>query len=412
MISVNEAISILLDHTASAEEMEIPLKKADGMVLAQNFTTPFPQPRFTNSSMDGFAVITNDIARVTTAHPVKLNVAGASYAGNPFNQTLQTGDCCKIMTGAVLPRGADAVVMVENTSGFSDNGSCTFFKSVCKGENIRFAGEEIQEGQTIINGGTVIDASISGVLASYGIKKLTVKKPPEISLLCLGDEFNQTDEDIENGEIYDSNSIVIKNLIGHCGGKLNQFSLIPDENEIIQKSIVHSLKQSDILITTGGISMGEKDLLRSVFNKLGITELFWKVAQKPGKPLYAGTINNKLIVSLPGNPVSAYICFMVYIYPVIQKLLNVKPIPQLNAVLKTVFPTNSKKYRFLFGKVWSKEGQLFCQPSAKTGSHMLTSSLESNCIVCMPPSSVNGHPGQMVDIIQFPWKCIDDKSQD
>lgn len=408
MISVDDALKLLLKNTGRAAVTEVSVEVAGGLVLAHDFKSPFPMPSFTNSAMDGFAVNSKDVSNASMENPVQLKMAGASYAGQPLKYSIKKGECCKIMTGAALPAGADAVVMVEHTSGFSDNGICNVFVSVKDGDFVRYKGEEIEAGEVILKQGTVIDASVSGVLASYGMKNIFVKKPPKMSLICLGDEFNHSDSNLENGKIFDSNSLTIKNLISQCGGELKHFSIASDIEEEIIATLNDAIGKSDIIVTTGGISMGEKDILRDILIKMGVKELFWKVAQKPGKPMFAGVLANKMIIALPGNPVSAFICFLEYIYPVLCKFLN-KSFPiDFNAEILSDFQSNKSKHRFIFGQAWSEDCQLFCNPSTKTGSHMLTSSLNANCIISIPPSNKSITAGQIVNIKQMPGKHIYD----
>jgi len=209
-----------------------------------------------------------------------------------------------------------------------------------------------------------------------------------------------------DGQIYNSNLYVFAELATRVGAEIIMRDVIKDNKDSLRAFLSHAIETCDIIISSGGVSMGKYDYVREVFMELGVNEHFWKVAQKPGKPLFFGTGYNTLIFGLPGNPVSSYIGFMEWVWPVIHTLTR-QPKPEpLTAILKKPFPREDVKYRFLFGKAWMEKGQLVCEPSPKVGSHMLTSSLQTNCILGTAQGDGPLKPGESISIHLLPWKTV------
>jgi len=406
MIPLQEAKSIVNKHLFELNKEKVLLKNAGERVLAEDVVASFPSPQFDNSAMDGFAVRAEDTKNASHENPVTLKMVGISSAGTPSEVTLNPGECIQCMTGAKIPNGADAIIIVEDTSGFSDAKSFQIMNEASPGKHIRNKGEEIQEGEILIEKGTRITPSEIGTLATFGYGKIKVAQKTKIAIFGTGDELIEPGNKLEEGQIYNSNLYVFAELVERAGGEVVMRNVIKDDKDSLRAFLSEALESCDIIISSGGVSMGRYDYVRDVFMELGVEEHFWKVAQKPGKPLFFGTGNSTLIFGLPGNPVSAYIGFMEWVWPVLETMMGKNETKKVTGILKKSFPREKVKYRFLFGNAWMEDGQLVCQPSTKVGSHMLSSSLAANCILGAEPGDGHLEAGEEITINILPWKTI------
>lgn len=406
MISVTEARRIINERIPSPGKEEIDLANAAGRVLAEDVHSPFPMPRFDNSAMDGFAVRARDTEMASKEHPVTLTLVGVVPAGFSGSLTVGPGQCAQIMTGAPLPPGAEAVVKVENTNGFNRGDTVQVFSSVKSGENVRFEGEELKRGTRLLRAGTRITAAEIGVLATFGLAKVTVAPAVRVAILVTGDELQPPGSDLSPGQVYNSNLPVLTELSRQANASIVTQHWLPDDEKILTEFLHQALETCDVIITSGGISMGRFDFLRKSLATLGVTEHFWKVAQKPGKPLYFGSRGKTLVFSLPGNPVSAFIGFMIWIWPVLEKLQGKEPDPPVEATLAMPFPRDRTKHRFLFGEIFVDGGCLACRPTEKIGSHMLSASLKANGILMAEPGMGPLPAGEKIKAHLLPWKAV------
>jgi molybdopterin molybdotransferase len=406
MISFQKAKSIINNNTFELQSERVYLTLAGNRVLGQDIVATFPSPIFDNSAMDGFAVRSRDTKGASPENPVTLTMVSISSAGTPSNVSLNPGECIQCMTGAKIPDGADAIIMVEDSSGFSDSGTVQIMIEAFPGKHIRKMGEEIKEGEILIQKGTTATPSEIGTCATFGYGELVVSKKPKIAIFGTGDELIEPGKNLGEGQIYNSNLYVFKELVDRAGGEVVMQDVIKDDKDSLREFLSRALETCDVIISSGGVSMGRYDYVRDVFIELGVVEHFWKVAQKPGKPLFYGTGNNTLIFGLPGNPVSSYIGFMEWVWPAIETMMGKDESKKVTGILKKSFPREKVKYRFLFGNAWMEDGQLLCQSSTKVGSHMLSSSLDSNCILGSEPGDGNLVAGEKIDINILPWKSI------
>ena len=406
MISLQEAKSIINNNTFELQSERVHLTLAGNRVLGQDVVASFPSPQFDNSAMDGFAVCSIDTKGASPENPVTLTMVSISSAGTPSNVSLNPGECIQCMTGAKIPDGADAIIMVEDSSGFSDSATVQIMIEAISGKHIRKMGEEIKEGEILIQKGTTATPSEIGTCATFGHGELVVSKKPKIAIFGTGDELIEPGKNLGEGQIYNSNLYVFKELVDRAGGEVVMQDVIKDDKDSLREFLSRALETCDVIISSGGVSMGRYDYVRDVFIELGVVEHFWKVAQKPGKPLFFGTGNSTLIFGLPGNPVSSYIGFMEWVWPVLETMMGKKESKKVTGILKKPFPREKVKYRFLFGDAWIENGQLVCQPSTKVGSHMLSSSLQANCILGTMPGDNPLQPGEPIEVNMLPWKLI------
>ena len=407
MISVKEAKSIIQEKFFHLESEVVPLEKSNGRILHEDIIAKFSSPRFNNSAMDGFAVRSSDTIGASKQTPISLKNIGISSAGVPSDLVINKGECIQCMTGAKIPSGSDAVIMVEDTDGFSDNDNVQVMIEAQPGKHIRVKGEEINKGDILIPNRTPITASEIGICATFGYGELNVSKKPKIAIFGTGNELVEPGNNLNEGEIYNSNLYVFSDIVGNVGGKILMQDVLKDNKKNLKSFLSEALESCDVVISSGGVSMGRFDYVRDVFIELGVEEHFWKVAQKPGKPLFFGSGNKTLIFGLPGNPVSSYIGFMVWVWPILNEMMGGNTLNPIQGELIESFPVENIKYRYLFGQAWIENGKILCKPSRKIGSHMLTSSLDANCILGAEPSDKKLNPGDSILVNLLPWKTIE-----
>ena len=406
MISVKEARRIIDDHISIVPQEKVSINVAEGRVLAQDIVASFPQPRFNNSAMDGFAVRAADTKGASKKTPVDLRMVGVVSAGSLGDVVVGPGQCAQCMTGAPIPEGADAIVMVESSSGYESGPEVQMYTEVQEGQHIRRVGEEIQSGKVLINDGSSITTAELGTLATFGYKDVRVYRKPRLAIFATGDELVEPGNDLLPGQIYNSNLYIFEDLVRRAGAEVTLKSVIKDDQASLKTFLTDAFYSCDMIISSGGVSMGRFDYVRDVLMELNVMEHFWRVAQKPGKPLFFGSREKALIFGLPGNPVSAFIGFMEYVWPVLEIMSGQSGSSTLSAVLDESFPCEKEKTRYLFGNIWSENGQLICAPSKKVGSHMLTSSLKANCIIISEPGDKPLKKGSKIRVHLLPWKTI------
>jgi len=403
VISVAEAHKIIQGRIRSPKTETVKINDATGRVLAREVVTTFPQPRFDNTAMDGFAVRAGDTEGASSASPVTLSMKGTITAGGPADIVIGAGECCQIMTGAPMPKGADAVVMVENTSGFGDSFSVDISREVVEKENVRYSGEEVAEGETLIHPGNRLSAGEIGVAATFGYGELEVYHRPNIALFATGDELIEPGEELKPGQIYNSNLHVFAELSERVGTLITMQRVLKDSRESLKDFLSEAIEKSNLIVSSGGVSMGKHDYVRDVFLELGVKEYFWKVAQKPGRPFFFGELEETLIFGLPGNPVSSFVCFMEYVWPTCERFMGLTPINKLTARLIESFPQETEKRRYLLGHVEMDGREMVAKPSGKYGSHMFTSSLMANAILESPRGEGPLKSGQEIIVRLLPW---------
>ena len=406
MISVNEAKSIINNNIIELKPESVDLSNSSGRILAQKTIANLSSPSFDNSAMDGFAVRSSDTIGATKNNCVSLINIDVSSAGSPSDLVLKKGECIQCMTGAKIPNGADAIIMVEDSSGFSNSKNVQIMIEAQVGQHIRKMGEEINKGDTLIKKGTTLTTSEIGVCASFGYSQLSVSKKPKVAIFATGNELVEPGKDLKEGEIYNSNLFLFADLVKKAGSKVVVRNVIKDDKSSLKSFLFDALETCDVIISSGGVSMGRYDYVREVFIDLGVKEHFWKVAQKPGKPFFFGTNNKSLIFGLPGNPVSSYIGFMKWVWPVLKELMGSLKDQSVKGILSEPFPLEKLKQRYLFGQSWIENGKLRCKASTKIGSHMLSSALEANCILSASKGDGFLKPGDFIDITMLPWKTI------
>ncbi len=397
MISVAHAHEMIDAAVAAAgvtARERVGFRDAIGRVLAADVTAPFSLPRFTNSAMDGFAVRAADIANA----PVRLSVSGIVRAGEAAATPVAPGEAVQIMTGAPLPSGADTVVPVEQTSGYGGD-TVEVRTSIPADRNVRHAGEEVEAGATVIAAGTRVGPAELGVIASLGFAEVDVFARPRIAIFGTGDELREPGTPLGDGEIYNSNLWVLSDLAQRAGADVVEARIVRDDADALRDFLAAALA-CDVVVSSGGVSMGEHDLVRGALSSLGVEERFWKVAQKPAKPLAFGVRDATLVFGLPGNPVSSAIAFLEYVHDALIRLQGGAPTPPERARLAAPFPCDPGKHRFLFG-AFDATGAV--RPSTRLGSHMLSAGLGADALIGVPPGAEPLPVGALVEVRRLRW---------
>ncbi|CAM4129953.1 molybdopterin molybdotransferase MoeA [Nocardiopsis rhodophaea] len=409
MKTVEEHISDVLDLVEPLDPIELDLLRAHGGVLAEPVASPVSLPRFDNSSMDGYAVVAADLAGASEQDPVQLPVVADIPAGDPSVNAIRSGYCARIMTGAPVPSGATAVVPVEWTDG--GQVTVTMTRSVREGNAIRRAGEDVETGTTVLRSGVRLGAAELGVLAAVGRKSVQVHPRPRVVVLSTGEELVEPGRPVGPGQIWESNSFMLTAAAQDAGCTAYRHGFIGDDPATVLDTLDDVLLQADIILTTGGVSMGAYDVVKEVLSRSG-TVTFDKVAMQPGMPQGAGTIgvSKTPIVTLPGNPVSAFVSFQLFVLPALRRLrgLPPRPLPTVHARLAQPVASSPRGRRSYLRAVleYDRRGgdnvAFTAFPAVRQGSHQLSALAETNALVIVPEQVTELAEGSVVEVVKLP----------
>lgn len=390
--SFEDARALILENIALLGVESIPLFKAVGRVLADDIAAPWDMPRWDNSAMDGFAVRTED-----TRLPARLTVNGYIPAGGWPEEPLLPGCAIKIMTGAPIPEGCDAVVPIEETE---EDETAVFIRGkVVKGKHIRFRAEDVKAGEVILVSGIVLRPAEISMLASCGMASVNVYRRPRVAILSTGDELVEPGEPLGPGKIVDSNSLALAAAVKEIGAEPILLGIARDNKESLQKKLSEGLR-ADALITSAGVSVGDRDLVREVLQEMGLERLFWNVNIKPGRPTAFGLKAGKPVFSLPGNPVSSMMTFEAFVRPALLKMMGHKQVikPYVKAVLQEAANKKPGRLQFLRVRV-TREGQgLLASSSGDQNTGILKTLIRANGIAVLPAERGRIEAGEEVDV--------------
>lgn len=395
-LPLEEARARILDQVEPIREHEtVPLRDALHRVLAAPVASAIDVPNYTNSAMDGYAVRAGDLETPGTV----LDLIGESFAGHPFDGRVEAGQCVRIMTGAVLPDGADAVVMQERTE--REDERVRFAVSTPKGNNVREAGEDVRRGDGVFEIGRFLSSADLGVLASVGAAELSVLKKPRVAFYSTGDEIVPVGQPLRAGQIHDSNRHSLFGLLSELDMEVHDLGIVPDQPEAVDQALAHAAR-FDAVLTTGGVSVGDADFVVEALQRTGSVG-FWQVAMKPGRPLAFGRLGSALFFGLPGNPVSAMVTFLQLVRPALVRLAGSTPRFPLSFRLPTTDAIRKKSGRreFQRARIVQIEGELRVRPFGHQGSGVLRSMSQADCLINLAPELEDLEAGAPVDVEPF-----------
>jgi molybdopterin molybdotransferase len=346
--------------------------------------------------MDGYAVRADDVDAV----PVTLRVVGHAPAGDAFGGTLGPGEAVRIFTGGPVPAGANAVVLQEDTD--AGEGSVTVKEAAGPGQHIRRAGIDFHEGDILLRAGRVLTPAAVGLLAAMGVPWIDVRRKPRIALVATGDELVRPGEPVGPNQIVSSNSIALKALIERHGGIAVDLGIARDDERSL-KTLVEGARGADILVTIGGASVGDHDLVKKVLGDVGLEIDFWKIALRPGKPLIFGRMDGALMLGLPGNPVSAMVCGLLFLVPMIRAMLDIRPVelPREQALLGCDLPANRDRQDYMRADLQRGEARSLpvATPFRSQDSSMISLFANAGALVIRPPHAPAANDGDIVEIL-------------
>jgi len=399
-ISVDEARQTIFDHINPIQSsVKVALREALNQYLAEDIISSIDVPPHTNAAMDGYALAGNDLP---TENNTSYKVSGSSFAGVPTDETYEKGNVIRIMTGAVMPANTDTVIPQELVDIMND-GTIQINTEHRSGQNVRHPGEDIAKGATIFKKGHRISAADLGIIASLGKGEVNILRRPRVAFFSTGDELKSIGETLNEGDIYDSNRYTLFALLKNLDVEIIDLGVIKDTQEGIEKAFIDAAKSADIVITSGGVSVGEADFIKPTLKKLGDTH-FWKIAMKPGRPLTFGSYHDSSFFGLPGNPVAVMVTFMQFVQPAIKYLASgaIETPLMIKASSKQDIKKRPGRTEFIRGIVAQTEnGELEVKLTGKQGSGILMSMSLANCFIHLSSESAGVEEGEMVQIVPF-----------
>jgi len=409
VLTWDEALRRVVRRTPVMPQRRVPLESAAGFVLAEPVVARHDSPPFDTSAVDGFAVYGEDVAAASKTHPVRLRLAGTAPAGEPAGKRLRRGTAVKILTGGCVPRGAEAIVMQEDCR--EEKETVIVRRSAGLGDHIRPRGGEFRKGQTVLPPGLPITPPVAGLLATCGYASVRVFEKPAVTIVVTGDELMPPSRRLRPGKIHDANTFALAAAVQMIGIQAVHTMRSADQPARLKHCLSEALGRSDVLLTVGGMSVGDHDHVRGVLDELGVREDFWRIAVKPGKPVYfgrwlrktrtAGLRRNRdgLVFGLPGNPVSALVCFHQLVKPALWKLMGRRPpVPTtLGARLVGERRKSPGRLEWVRGVLSCTNGVLRVQPTSGQDSHMLSGLAQANCLIRFPADA--SHLAENADVL-------------
>jgi molybdopterin molybdotransferase len=397
-VSIEEAQKIILNSISPLNCENISIMEASNRILYENIVSDIMIPPVNNSGMDGFAIIADDTRSASKNNPIKLQIIGEIQAGGSIiGKQITKGTAIRVMTGAPMPDGADSVIPLEDIKEEADY--IKIFNKILKYKNYRFAGENIKNGDKVLQKGDRLRSADIGILASLNYNTVKVYKRPTVSIISSGDELVDIGEEIQVGQIRNSNAYTVYSEVKKYNALPVYLGIVKDTLKDMKEIFLKALK-SDVLISTGGISMGKYDFVKEIYSDLNIKILFEWINVKPGRPCTFGKKDNKLIFGLPGNPVSALTSFIQFVRPALLRLMGARKIkkPIVNAYLEEDINKQSGKVYLLRGYFTIKKNEFYVSTTGNQNSSILRSMSNANCLIIIPENITQVKAGEKVTI--------------
>lgn len=402
-IKVNEAVEFVMKNSVKGSVCDVPIEQSHGQFLGTDLVADHPVPPFDRSPYDGFAVRSEDTETASRNKPIQFEVIGEIGAGSVFEGTVGEKEAVRIMTGAQIPKGCNAVVMLELANELTIDGK-PFFKlkrRLKQGTNISFAGEDTKQGEVLAPKGTYINPGIVALLATFGYKNVPVGTKPVVGIIATGSELLEVDEALQPGKIRNSNAYMVRSQVERAGGVPNYFGQFSDDFNSCYQHVKSAFEEVDILITTGGVSVGDYDYLPAIYEKLGANVLFNKVGMRPGSVTTVAEKDGKLLFGLSGNPSACYVGFELFARPAIRTYLNSsRPfMKKETALLGADFTKPNPFDRFVRGHLSYEKGRLVATPVGLDKSNVVSSLGGTNVLIVFPAGTRGYTEGMEVTII-------------
>jgi molybdopterin molybdotransferase len=399
LLPLAEAQRLVLARARPLEAERVPLERAAGRVLAGPALAAVDLPPFPSSAMDGFALRSAE----TAAAPVTLPVVGEVPAGRPAAAPLASGSAIGISTGGAVPEGADAVVPIELVERTADG--IVLREPVASGANVRGRGGDTRAGETVLEPGALLGPAQVGALAAAGVSEVRCARRPRVAILSTGSELRRPGEPLAPGEIYESNALLLTAALQSAGAIPAQLGVVPDDREEQRRTLERALLGFDMLVTTGGASVGPHDLVRAAQAELRVEEVFWGVAVKPGKPVAFGVRRDHLVFNLPGNPVSVLVTYELLVRPAVNALLGrPEPLPVLErGVLAAAVPRNPRRHEFVRARRRRAGSRLVLEPVSGQESHMIVAAAHADALVSIEAGEGEAAAGEEIAFLPLAY---------
>jgi len=397
-LRVDKALEAIRACLSPIKETErLPIREALGRVLAEEIVPAINVPAHDNSAMDGYAVRFSDLRAEETA----LTEVGSAFAGRVFEGSVEPGQCVRVMTGAVMPPGTDTIVIQEVAR---KEGHRVFIPpGQKKAQNVRYAGEDLKAGAPILNPGKALRAAELGLMASLGQGEVTVKRRLRVAFFCTGDELASIGAPLKEGEVYDSNRYTLHGMLAQLGVEMTDLGVVRDDPKLLEKAFRQAASSADVVITTGGVSVGEADFTRELMAKLGEV-LFWKIAMRPGRPMAFGKIGNAFLFGLPGNPVAVMVTFYQFVRDALLHLsgrTGEYAIPLLKASASVALRKVPGRTEYQRGILFREGSDWKVRTTGQQGSGVLRSMSEANCFIVLEHERGKVEAGELVSVQLF-----------
>jgi molybdopterin molybdotransferase len=397
VLEVHEARRRILEGFAPLGPVEVSLQDAHGRVLAEDVSAPHALQPFDNSAMDGYALRRADVAGASESDPVTLKLIGEVRAGGDVSLEVESGTAARIMTGAPLPPGADAVVPIEQAS--DDESVVTVRAEPPASGHVRRAGEDVKPGDIVVRAGARVGAGELAVLASLGSARVRVHPAPVVVVVTTGDELVDVTEQLRPGQIRDSNLVALVSLVEEAGATARPYARVADERTAVIDALKRAADESDLVVAAGGVSVGRYDFVKEAVEELGAID-FWRVAMQPGKPVVSGHVSGTPFLGLPGNPVSVHVGFEQFVRPAIMRLSGARSVvrPVVTATLTERIEKPAGRLHFVRVSLGIEDGGFTATPSGPQGSHIQSSLVGCDGLARFPIEATTIEAGERVEV--------------